>query len=353
MVETVLQQRVDRPTTRLGSAIGLMVATWLGCGVNEIARAPAIAPPADPSSHIALPVDAAPPSSLPPPVSDGAVGAGPVESAAAVGTSGDAPAALGAGVVLGGVLVPRNKVVVFLHIGHSNMAGRATGPPQLRSYFYDTNPHLWAYAAGGAWHLAKEPLSGDMATGNAAGPGMAILHAALNAAPDAYFVSIGHGQSGLAEGDCASYRKGGVLYDIVMGPARELKGVVTFGGIFTMLGITEHHLAVAQQQGFSDCMKGLADDMRGDLGEPDVPFIVGGYELGATRPDVAPSTAFAKLIIAQIELIPGKTTHAAIIPTDGLPMQDNHHYDMTGHKLWAERGMHLLIDHGWAPWAGP
>ena len=265
----------------------------------------------------------------------------------------DAAALSQPGVVLGGVQVPRSKVVVFLHIGHSNMAGRATGPAELKPYFYDVNPHLWAYARGGAWRPAKEPLSGDMDTGNDAGPGMAILHAALNAAPDGYFVSIGHGQSGLAAGDCASYRKGGLLYDIVMAPARELKGTVTFGAIFTMLGITEHHLAMAQQQGFSDCMKGLAEDMRGDLGEPNLPFMVGGYELGATRPDVAPSTAFAKLIISQIQLIPGKTARADIIPTDGLPMQDDHHYNMLGYQIWANRGMGLLIGHGWAPWAAP
>ena len=69
--------------------------------------------------------------------------------------------------------VPKDKVIVFLHVGHSNMAGRATGPPDLKPYFYDTDPHLWAYAKGGAWRPAKEPLSGDVATGDAAGPGIA------------------------------------------------------------------------------------------------------------------------------------------------------------------------------------
>jgi hypothetical protein len=255
------------------------------------------------------------------------------------------------GVTIAGTFLPRRQVVVFLHLGHSNMAGRATGPAALKPYFYDTDPHLWVYARGGAWRPAREPTAGDAKIGDTAGPGMAILRTALAVAPDKFFVSIGHGQSGLVGGDCLSYRKGGLLYETVMGPARELAGRVTFGGLFTMLGITEHHGTVDQQHGFSDCMAGLAQDIRTDLGEPDLPLIVGDYELGATRSDVAPGTDFAKLIIAQIKLIPGKTSRAAIIPTDGLPMQDDHHYDLTGHKLWAERGMRLLVDDGWGPWA--
>jgi hypothetical protein len=321
----------------------LIAAQWR-CGVSELERPAPASPPADPPSY---PADAAPPASISP---DAAV-AGEVDAAPPLVAPPDNARVPQPGVMLGGVMVPKSKVIVFLHVGHSNMAGRATGPADLKPYFYDTDPHLWAYAKGGAWRPAKEPLSGAMATG--AGPGMAILRAGLNHAPDAYFVSIGYGQSGTEAGDCASFRKGGLLYDIVMGPARELVGKVTFGGIFTMLGITEHHLTVAQQQGFSDCMKSMADEMRGDLGEPDLPFMVGGYELGATRADVAPSTAFAKLIIAQIQLIPGKTPRSAVIPTDGLPMEDDHHYNMLGHRLWADRGMALLVGQGWAPWAAP
>jgi len=302
-----------------------------------------------------------PPASAPspaPPPSDAAATvapptAAPADGAAVVAADSAMDPDPGAGVSIEGTFAPRDRVVVFLHLGHSNMAGRATGPAALKPFFYDTDPHLWAYARGAMWRPAKEPTAGDMGTGNAAGPGMAILRTALAAAPDRFFVSIGHGQSGLEEGDCLSYRKNGLLYETVMGPARELKGRVTFGGLFTMLGITEHHLSADQQRGFSDCMKGLADDVRGDLGEPDLPFMVGDYELGATRADVAPSTDFAKLIIAQIKLIPGKTARSAVIPTDGLPMEDNHHYNMAGHKLWAERGMKLLVDHGWAPWAAP
>ena len=48
-----------------------------------------------------------------------------------------------------------------------------------------------------------------------------------------------------------------------------------------------------------------------------------------------------------------RSNRAVVIPTDGLPMQDDHHYDMQGHKIWADRGVALLVSQGWAPWAAP
>src|SRR6185436_18562141 len=111
-----------------------------------------------------------------------------------------------------------------------------------------------------------------------AGPGMSILRTALAAAaPGTYVVSIGRGQSGLNAGYCRSFRRGGLLYDFVMGPAKELKGKVTFGAIWTMLGLSEVNDA-ANNSRFGECMAGVASDMRADLGEPDLPFLMGDWE---------------------------------------------------------------------------
>jgi hypothetical protein len=43
---------------------------------------------------------------------------------------------------------PRDRAVVFIHIGHSDMAGRADGPANLRPFFTDVNPQLGTYAQG-------------------------------------------------------------------------------------------------------------------------------------------------------------------------------------------------------------
>jgi hypothetical protein len=269
------------------------------------------------------------------------------------GTGGTAPPVETAGVTIGGNFVPRSKVVVFLHIGHSNMAGRATGPADLKPFFYNPDPQLWVYGKAG-FNPAKEPTAPDNQAGQAAGPGMAILHAAAAAAaPGTYVISIGHGHSGSFAGYCSNFRKGGLFYDVVMGPALQLKGKVTFGAIFTMFGQSEHNVDVAQQHLFSECMKGVAGDMRADLAEPDLPYMVGDYEMGISREDIAPTSAFAMGIIAQIKMIPGKTPRTLVIPTEGLMMEDNHHFNMAGHKEWAARGIKMMVDQGWAPWAAP
>jgi hypothetical protein len=259
----------------------------------------------------------------------------------------------------GGPSATRDKVVVFLHIGHSNMAGRATEPADLRPYFYDTDPRLWSFHGANptlgnmpfAWSAAKEPLSPDAMTGSAAGPGMAMLKAALALAkPDIQFVSVGHGHSGEMGGVCRNYKKGGLLYEIMMAPARRLKGAVTYGGLFTMLGTTERHLDVAAQNGFSDCMAQIAADVRGDLDAPDMPMIMSDFEMEATG-DTSPDLPYAKIIIAQLRVATTKITRSALIPTEQLGMEGSHHFNMAGHKEWGIRGMQILKDKGWAPWA--
>lgn len=125
-------------------------------------------------------------------------------------------------------MVLRDKAIAFLHIGHSNMAGRATWPAELRPHFYDTEPRLWVYAGGERFVPAREPTAPDNQNGQAAGPGMALLRAAMAAGPaDAVYLSIGHGHSGTYEGVCTAFRRGGLLYDITMKTARELAGKVT------------------------------------------------------------------------------------------------------------------------------
>jgi hypothetical protein len=270
------------------------------------------------------------------------------------GTTPDAaaPPTSGAGIMIAGRFVPKEKALVVLHIGHSNMAGRASTPIELKPEFYDLHPQLWIYGLGAAIRPAQEPTAPDNQEGQAAGPGMALLHAVLAAAPpDAQVLSIGHGHSGSFAGYCSNFRKGGLFYDIAMKPAIELKGKVTFTGIFAMFGQSEHNASVGQQKSFADCLAGVATDMRADLGESDLPFMLGEYEAGLTKPGIEPTSAFGTAIIAQIKMVPAKLPRAALIPTDGVAMQDDHHYNLAGHKLWSQRAVQILVDRGWAPWS--
>jgi hypothetical protein len=230
------------------------------------------------------------------------------------------------------------------------MAGRTSTPAELRPLNFETDPRLWAYGKGGAWRPAKEPLSGDYLTKQGAGPGMSILRTALALAPKRIFVSIGRGHDGSIGGWCRNFRKGALLYDHVMGPAMELKGKVTFGGIFTMLGVNEFRRDAANLPRFHECLEGIASDMRGDLGDPGIPFLLGDWEAGATGA-FDPMNDYAITTRAQMRLGVMNTPRAVLIPSEMLPMSDDHHYDLTGYKLWAERGFMLLRAGGLIPWA--
>src|SRR6185436_15818018 len=288
-----------------------------------------------------------PPGEASPDAATGSDGARPVAP--------DAPAPVtgGPGVMIDGTMVPREKVIVLLHLGHSDMAGRAQGPAELKPDFYDTDPHLWQYQRGGVWKPAKEPLCGDGGTPGhpqGAGPGMALLRRALRAAPDAYIVSIGKGSSLDNMAGCFTFRKGGAFYDALVGPALELKGKVTFGGLFTMLGYDGRTDPRAKNGGYLDCLAGLAQDFRAALGEPDLPFVPGDYEAGATG-TWSPKCCGAPQIIAQLAQVPMRVPHSFLIPTDGLPMQDDHHFNLVGHQMWADRAFVGLAGQGLVPWA--
>jgi hypothetical protein len=108
----------------------------------------------------------------------------------------------------------------------------------------------------------------------------------------------------------------------------------------------------AQSPGFINCLKGLAEDFRGDLGLPELPFVQSDYERGATG-TWSPSCCGAPQVIAQLAQVPTMIPNAVLIPTDGIPMQDNHHYNMAGHQLWAERAFAALTMNHLVPWAAP
>jgi len=254
----------------------------------------------------------------------------------------------GSGVDIDGVRVPRERAIVFVHFGHSNMAGLAQSPDELRPYFFTTQPRLWSYQGGGRFVPAQEPTAPDPPAHLGAGPGMAWLRAAAPAAgPDYHFISVARGRGGATTED---YLKGGLYYSTFMDRAVELKGKVTFGGLFIMMGITDRHLPPADQDGFTDRMAKIIADIRADLGEPNLPVLHTDYEVEATD-DLAVTAPIGMKFRPQILQLPTRVTNLAIIPTDGTPLIDDHHFDMTGQKLWADRGIQIMIQRGWFKWA--
>jgi hypothetical protein len=254
----------------------------------------------------------------------------------------------GAGVTINGKFVPKEKALAFIHFGHSNMRGEATKPTSLRSYFYDTKDGLWSYK--GTFTLAKEPTAPE-GTMSDAGPGMGILHSAqtaLQAGSDVQIISIGYGKGSVTTVD---YQKStNTYYPIFMNWAQQLKGNVTFGAIVIMLGITDgEHLPTAQVPGFPSRVAQLVSDIRADLGEPNLPVLFCDYEQNATG-TLAPTGSVGTVMQPLVRMLPSMISKLVLVPTDGIEMQDDHHFDMQGHKDWSDRVIMLMKSNGWWHW---
>ncbi len=271
-------------------------------------------------------------------------------------TGGQSATSAATGITINGTVVPKEKAIVFIHFGHSNMHGEASKPASLHSYFYDTQPGLWSYQGGTVFNLAQEPTA-PSGTTTWAGPGMALLKkaaAAVSSSSGYQFISIGRGLDSVTSVD---YQKtiagspGDAYKSFITDRAVTLKGQVTFGAIFIMLGITERHLAADQQPGYPARIQQIVSDIRADLGEPNLPVLYCDYEQGATG-DLAPTGAVGQSIMPMTRSLPGLISNLVLVPTDGLEMQDDHHFDMLGHQVWADRAIALMQNHtpSWFPW---
>jgi hypothetical protein len=217
----------------------------------------------------------------------------------------------------------------------------------LNSYFYNTEDGLRSYK--GSFTLAKEPTAPEGSI-TLAGPGMAMLHSARTAVAstsDVQFISIGYGQGSATTVD---FQKSGSYYPVFMKWAGQLKGNVTFGAIVIMLGITDgEHLASNLVPTFPDRVAQIVSDIRADLGEPKLPVLFCDYEQNATG-TLAPTGTVGLLMMPLVRSLPSKISNLVLVPTDALEMQDDHHFDMQGHKDWAARVISLLQTNSWFPW---
>jgi hypothetical protein len=199
------------------------------------------------------------------------------------------------------------------------------------------------YHAGNPPELAHEPTAG----GPGAGPGTALVKEAAMLAPDYYFISLGYGEPSAY---CSQFLPGALYYDNLIKGPKAIKGRVTFGAIFIYLGITERHGTAADVNSFPDCINKLVTAIRTDVGEPNLPAVMNDYEVDATGEFVVGGDV-ANAIMPQIAKTPSVVSNFALVSADDIPMQDDHHFNFDGQRLWAQRALQMLKDKGWRPWA--
>jgi hypothetical protein len=245
-----------------------------------------------------------------------------------------------------GRVVPKDSFIVFLFVGHSNMTGRdrvaldTAESPFLWNCLLNRPPQL-------AWIPAREPLHienpPDQEFG--CGPGMPFLKALGIAYPGYYFGIIQNSNSGYCVQ--GNFRRGKDAYDEEIGAASLFAGTVTLGGIVAMIGWVEAEdgSVAANPFRFAFQESCMVAEMRSDLQKPDLPFVIGEFENGASSPLAVDRDTVA----AQIFATPARITNSAIVSSEGMTYTDDHHYDCSSQKVWGERAARVLVDHGWGP----
>jgi hypothetical protein len=259
------------------------------------------------------------------------------------------PPPSGGGLTLGGTLVPKENILAFIHIGHSNNAGRATTPAASRAYHQtQVDPFAWTYHPGMPPRSALEPFTAGDGVGNQyGGPGTALMKQAAAMAPGKYALSLGFGQGSAY---CSQFLPGALYYDSLIAGPKAVKGNVTFAAIVILLGITERHGTATDIAEYPNCINKLVTAIRTDVGVPDLPLLITDYEVLATG-TLAIDQPFGVQMAPQIRKVPGVVMNSALVTTEGLAMQDDHHFNFDGHKTWTARLLQVMKTKGWAPWA--
>lgn len=242
---------------------------------------------------------------------------------------------------LGGTVVAKENIVVYLMFGHSNMVtNRASDANDTQ-----THPHLWNYKIPGGWTPAKNQIHDPNCSSTSDGPTMFFLKEMQKRYPDTWFGVVNNSEccAGLVkacgcQGSDELYKKGGKLYNEIVARAKELKGKVTFGGIFCDLGFCDADKGVSSSA-YAGALKEMAEGMRAELGA--------GYG----------GKAIPFLPLKSLRSAPGNGTvtacsqlSRAVAVRKSSNLADSHHNGPAGQKENAINTAKVIASNGFDEW---
>ncbi len=267
-------------------------------------------------------------------------------------------------ILLDGVEVPKDKFIVYVLIGHSNMGGSTA------AYADEvTHPRAWNFRwfDENNWVLAKETgpgLSGGLSGRTNGGLGMWFLKMMVEEYPDYYFgvivtaslsstckaVNTGNNTSQFTREE-NRWTRGTPLYEETITAVNRVKAEATFGGLMCMLGAVEGTRVPAdEQQRFSDDIAEMVATMREDMGIEKLPFFMGQYEEDAYG-SFSIELPGPKIVYDQSNLVPSKVENSVLVLSGGVEMLDDHHFrpSTDGYGEWARRALAHMKEQNWEP----
>ena len=205
------------------------------------------------------------------------------------------------------------KYDLYLLIGQSNMAGRA---PYTKT---EAQPIPRCYLFKGKNNTiepAKIPLNGystiKKRMPGKRGPGYAFAKTMLAANSSTPLLIVSNAKGGTS---IRLWKKGQLFYKEAI---CQTKAAERHGGI--LKGILWHQgESDSKDAQYLDKLKTLIENLRSDLGAPNLPFVAGQIKKGT-------------LINDQIAKLPKTVPHTAFVPSNGLTTMDGTHFDAASIK---------------------
>jgi len=208
--------------------------------------------------------------------------------------------------------------LVFLCIGQSNMSGRAP----MKEGDDAVMEGVFLLNAEGTWEPARHPLNRystdrkvlSMQRFGLAGPFAQKLRAVM---PDKTVGLIVNARGGTK---IEEWAKGQRLYENALNRVRKLKDTKV-AAVLWVQGFNN-----ANDTGYLGKLEKLVDDLRTDLGNPELPIVAGQVPL--------PTTA---TVNRQILQLPGGRKQTAAATNEGFAKSDAFHYDRDSYVRLGER----------------
>ena len=219
----------------------------------------------------------------------------------------------------------KNKLHIYLLIGQSNMAGRADFTHE------EAAPIAQAYLLNDrdAWVQASNPLNRystirkDL-NKQKMNPGYTFTQAMLK---DAEGASLGLVVNAKGGTKIEEWAKGTEFYNEAVRRTKIAQSNGMLKGILWHQGEGNSRSADT----YMEKLKSLVENLRADLGMPDLPFIAGQVFYDA---ETKPHTQQINDVIASL---PDTVSNTGYASSNGLTTTDNTHFDLKAMKLFGER----------------
>jgi hypothetical protein len=220
----------------------------------------------------------------------------------------------------------KEKHHVYLLIGQSNMAGRAAIPPKDMAPL----PNAWLLTKDGTWEAAKPPLNIHSTINK--GPGMQKLNPGTQFAADMLAehpgTTIGLVVNARGGSKIEQWIPSEKYYKEALRRTRQAMKSGTLKGILWHQGESNH-----SDTDYLVKLKALVNNLRSDLDDPKLPFVVG--QINSSKKKYPVNEQLLKL--------PTQLKATACISSRGLTTTDAWHFDATSQKLLGERYAKAMI----------